>query len=65
VSDRRKKQILAECRANDQHFICHKSEDTVCRGFYDRFSTNLIRIMGRLNGIEFVEPEKESDRNDP
>ena len=61
VSDARARQIIAECSRNDSYFICHKTKDAVCRGFYDRFSTNLIRIMQRLNGIEFVNVEDEAN----
>lgn len=59
VSDERRKQILSDCSKNDSHFICHKAtidkKDVCCRGFYDASSTNLIRISGRLNMIEFVD----------
>lgn len=54
VSDQRKREILADCRASDAHFECHKHDGVVCGGFFSRFSTNLIRIMGRLGGIEFI-----------
>lgn len=61
VSGRRMKEILTDCIRNDSHFVCHKgtieNENIVCRGFYDNYSTNLIRIMGRLNGITFINPE--------
>ena len=46
------KDILQECKQSDSHFVCHKTKDTVCSGFYETRSTNLIRIMQRLNGIE-------------
>lgn len=54
VSDARRTQILKDCRRRDSHFICHKSKDVCCRGFYDTQSCNLIRIAGRLGAIEFV-----------
>ncbi len=54
VSKKRMKEILQECEQTDSHFVCHKSEDSVCAGFYETRSTNLIRIMQRLNGIEVV-----------
>lgn len=54
VSDARRKQILTDCRRRDSHFICHKSKDVCCRGFYEKQSCNLIRIAGRLGAIEFV-----------
>ena len=58
VSNKRRQEILKGCRERDNHFICHKasidSKDICCRGFYDNQTSNLIRIMGRLNAIEFV-----------
>ena len=62
VSATRKADILRKCQQSDGHFVCHKTEDAVCSGFYQRYSTNLIRIMGRLDGIEFIEPVCEGDR---
>jgi hypothetical protein len=55
VSERRKKEIMAECRRSDSHFVCHKTKDAVCAGFYQSHSTNLIRIMARLGGIKLVD----------
>jgi hypothetical protein len=67
VSNARRKQVLADCRRNDAHFICHKhgvgddeelhGEDVCCRGFYDRDpgATNMMRIAGRLGMVEFVD----------
>jgi len=55
VSNARMKEVLAECRSNDSHFICHKTEDTCCRGFFDTRTSQMIRIAGRLNMIEFVQ----------
>lgn len=59
VSDNRRKEVLNTCKRNDSHFVCHKAsiagKDICCKGFYETQSTNLIRVMGRLNGIQFVE----------
>ena len=50
---------LKKCAAEDTHFICHKAtmngQEICCRAFYDTRSTNLIRVMGRLGCIEFVD----------
>jgi hypothetical protein len=58
VTNKRRAEILRDCKRRDCHFICHKAsmngEDVCCRGFYETQTSNLIRIMGRLNGIEFV-----------
>jgi len=59
VSDARRADIIKQCLRKDSHFVCHRSTmqggEAVCRGFYDSFSTNLIRVMGRLGGIEFID----------
>jgi hypothetical protein len=55
VSEARKQQILSDCKREDTHFVCHKHDDVVCRSFYNQSSTNLIRIMERLNGIQFID----------
>lgn len=61
VSDTRKRQLLADIRRRDSHFICHKAslrdEDVCCAGFYATQTSNLIRIAGRLKAIEFVDVE--------
>lgn len=61
VSSKRMSDILQSCVLKDSHFNCHKGtivdETIVCKGFYDNYSSNLIRIMGRLNGLQFVNPE--------
>jgi hypothetical protein len=60
VSAARVKEVLSECKRNDQHFICHKASifghDVCCRTFYDTKTSNLIRIMQRLRFIQFVNP---------
>ena len=61
VDDERKQQILRECRDTDIHFNCHKDQlngdeaNTCCRGFFDKHSTQTIRIAERLKCVEFVE----------
>jgi hypothetical protein len=60
VSNARKRDVLATCAANDSHFVCHKTKDVCCRGFYDRDpgASNLMRIAGRLGAVEFVEAQR-------
>jgi len=59
VSDERRKDILNDCRKDDNHFICHKAtiegKEICCRGFYDTQTSQMIRIAQRLNVVEFVE----------
>jgi hypothetical protein len=54
VSAARVREVLSECQKKDTHFICHKTEDTCCRGFYDTRTSQLIRIAQRLNMVKFV-----------
>lgn len=60
VSKSRMIEIINACRKKDTHFMCHKGtisgEEIVCRGFYDSQTSQMIRIAGRLNMIEFVTP---------
>lgn len=62
VSNVRRAQLLDECKRKDNHFICHKSEDVCCRGFFDTQTSQLIRIAGRLGAIEFVPVPTQSTR---
>lgn len=60
VGDKRKAEIIRDCLSKDTHFECHKGtikgEQIVCRGWFDRYTSQMIRIAGRLNAIEFVKP---------
>lgn len=63
VSNERRSEIIREITRKDSHFICHKASiagvDVACHGDWEqRRCGQLGRIMGRLNGIEFV---KEAD----
>lgn len=60
VSDSRKNEILKDCLKNDTHFLCHKErkDEVVCRGFFEKHSSNMIRIASRLGMIEFVDVEE-------
>lgn len=64
VDDARKADVLRTCAEEDRHFICHKfsiaegpGTQVCCRGFYDQdpAATNLMRIAGRLDAVEFVD----------
>jgi hypothetical protein len=59
VSAARAKDVLRDCARRGVHFICHKADDkdVCCRGFFERRSTNLIRIAGRLGLLRFVNPD--------
>lgn len=59
VSASRAAEIIKQCKRDDSHFVCHKAtlqgQDVCCREFYDRYSTNLIRVSQRMGFIRFVE----------
>jgi len=59
VSSKRRQQILADCRQNNNHFICHKAsiegDDICCHDFYKTQTSNMIRVSQRLNMVEFVD----------
>ncbi len=59
VSDERKQDILDDCVQHDTHFVCHEGtiegEDICCRAFYNKHSTNMLRISQRLHMIKFVD----------
>ena len=63
VSLERAKEIIAECKDEQNYFICHKAsmigEEIVCKKFYDELGqhSQMVRIAERLNMIEFVEQE--------
>lgn len=58
VDAKRMKEIVTECRRKDTHFECHKGtiegKNIVCHGWFTRFTSQMIRIAGRLNMIKFV-----------
>lgn len=62
VSPKRAKEIVSNCSKEQTHFICHKTDDVVCKSFYDKlgYVSQMVRIAQRLNAVEFVEqPENE------
>lgn len=60
VSPTRMREVLKTAQRKDSHFVCHKASiagrDVACRGWHDRFSSNLSRIAERLGMVEFVDP---------
>lgn len=59
VSDERKKEIITGCLQEDSHFVCHKAtienKEVVCRGFYEKHTSQMIRISQRLGAVKFVD----------
>jgi len=55
----RLKSFIEETLRNESFVVCHSTYDAqpaICRGFYESFSTNHLRIMERLGGFEEIEP---------
>ena len=62
----RLKSLIDSARRGGSYVVCHStfsSTPAACRGFVDRYSTNLIRIIERLGGwVEIPAPSlKETD----
>jgi len=59
VSEARKKEVIKNCLSRNSHFICHEAtknnHDIACRGFFDRYSTNLERMCGRIGMIFMIQ----------
>jgi len=58
VSDKRKAQLLKECRDNNNHFICHKAtikgERVTCRAFYDKCTNiQISQLLESIGEIQF------------
>jgi hypothetical protein len=64
-------EITNAARRNNSFITCHSTlpgmsgaQPAVCRGFFDRFSTNFLRIMGRLGGWHEVPAAQVTVRRD-
>lgn len=62
LRDGRFKQLVASARADESYITCHKTLDgdvqnAICRGFYNRFSTNTIRVLTRVCGYKIKDVE--------
>lgn len=59
VSAERKAAIIKDCLATDTHFLCHKGtlfdQQIVCAAWAKRYTSQGIRIAGRLNMIVRVD----------
>lgn len=60
ITNRRVKGIIDEAVRSDSYIVCHATIGTptpaICRGFYERYSTNALRIMARLFGFVEIDP---------
>lgn len=66
VSKGRAAQLIKDTLRKDTEFECHKGtiagQHIVCRGWFDRYPTQNIRIAGRLGVIKYVDPESLTDK---
>lgn len=49
------KQLVADTVRDESYIVCHETtsgKPAMCRGFSDRFSTNMTRILTRLGIVE-------------
>jgi hypothetical protein len=65
VSDEARAEILDECAKTGRAFICHKGsfagKSIVCRSFYERDMSLVVRLAKMLNRVKFVKlPEMKS-----
>lgn len=55
----RLRQLINDTRRRESYIVCHSTfnaEPAACRGFVDRYSTNMIRIIERLGGWAEIKP---------
>ena len=60
VSDKRKSQLLDDCKKNNTHFICHKAtvkgKVATCSAFYkQKTNSALSSLLESVGEIEFVD----------
>ena len=63
VDDKRREQVLADCKESGRYFTCHKASmkgrnDVCCRGFFDTQDSLLLRLAKVLKLFRWV---KESE----
>jgi hypothetical protein len=57
----RLKSLIDEARRNESYVVCHSTFDAqpaICRGFYEAYSTNSLRICERLGGFDEIDPPR-------
>ena len=53
VSDARRDEILEICNRTHTAFICHKTDKTVCRAFFDENRSLVVRLAKMYNWYTF------------
>jgi len=64
VDDDRRDEIIADCLKNDLFFICIKTENVCCNGFYRAHKLDIwpIRLAIAFDGVKFIDPSDEVRR---
>lgn len=54
VDSGRVKELLKACRAKDSFFVCHKTKDVCCKGFFDTQDHWQKRVAEACDRVIFV-----------
>ena len=57
----RVRDMVDEAREGDSAIVCHQTlegDNSVCRGFFDRWATPPLQLAERLDMITWTEPTK-------
>ena len=63
VSPERRRDILAEAKETQSHFVCHKAsmkgEDVCCSKWFEKFGnqSQLVRVAERLGVLKWVDQD--------
>ncbi|MET8147863.1 hypothetical protein ACIBSW_24915 [Actinoplanes sp. NPDC049668] len=61
----RLRELVEQAREAQSYIVCHSTlpgmapdgvQPAVCRGFFDRYSTQALQLIGRLFGFDDVDP---------
>lgn len=74
LSAGRLREMVKEALQRDSYIVCHDTLEysapegfgppAVCRGFAERYSTNVLRIFDRLGGYEEIDPPRRDNNED-
>jgi hypothetical protein len=63
----RLKDMVGQAKSKEGFIVCHATlrgvapkgvRPAICRGFFDRYSTQALQVLGRLFGFLLVEPPR-------
>ncbi|WP_232344279.1 hypothetical protein [Actinoplanes awajinensis] len=65
LGEGRLRDLVSQTLAEQSYIVCHSTlpgmapdgvKPAVCRGFFDRYSTQALQLIGRLFGFDDVDP---------